>query len=138
MLGNVDFVFISVCDFQIVWLVSENSCYFFLNQYYFKINFVLKYLGWQKSCEDGTRRVLEYLNTVFSLINVLPFFGSFFTVSEQIGTHYQVKSALYSNFLSSYLIFFVVVVQSLSHVWLFETPWAAARPASLSFILVLF
>ena len=27
----------------------------------------------------------------------------------------------------------VVVVQSLSHVWLFETPWTAARQASLSF-----
>ena len=28
-----------------------------------------------------------------------------------------------------------VVVQSLSHVWLFETPWPAARQASLSFII---
>ena len=28
---------------------------------------------------------------------------------------------------------FVVVVQSLSHVWLFETPWTAEHQASLSF-----
>ena len=32
-------------------------------------------------------------------------------------------------------IFAVAVVQSLSHVWLFETPWAAACQASLSFII---
>ena len=30
-----------------------------------------------------------------------------------------------------------VVVQSLSHVWLFETPWPAAHQASLSFIISL-
>jgi len=30
-----------------------------------------------------------------------------------------------------------VVVQSLSHVWLFETPWPVARQASLSFIISL-
>ena len=30
-----------------------------------------------------------------------------------------------------------IVVQSLSHVWLFETPWPAARQASLSFIISL-
>ena len=29
----------------------------------------------------------------------------------------------------------VVVVQSLSHVWLFEIPWPAAREASLSFTI---
>ena len=29
----------------------------------------------------------------------------------------------------------VVVVQSLSHVWLFEIPWPAARQASLSFTI---
>ena len=32
-------------------------------------------------------------------------------------------------------LFVVVVVQSLSHVWLFETSWTAARQASLSFII---
>ena len=31
--------------------------------------------------------------------------------------------------------FFIVVVQSLSHVWLFATPWTAAHQASLSFII---
>ena len=31
--------------------------------------------------------------------------------------------------------FFLVVVQSLSHVWLFVTPWTAAHQASLSFII---
>ena len=31
------------------------------------------------------------------------------------------------------IYFVIVVVQSLSHVWLFETPWTAACQASLSF-----
>ena len=62
--------------------------FFFPNQYYFKVNSVSKYLGLQKSCEDDPRRVPEYPNTVFSLINILPFYGSFLTVSEPIVTHY--------------------------------------------------
>ena len=33
------------------------------------------------------------------------------------------------------LVSFCVVVQSLSHVWCFVTPWTAARQASLSFII---
>ena len=70
MLGNVDLVSISVCDFQVVWQISEDSClvvffFFFSNQYYFKVNSVSKYLGLQKSCEDDPRRVPEYPNTVF-------------------------------------------------------------------------
>ena len=32
-------------------------------------------------------------------------------------------------------LYFVVVLQSLSHVWLFVTPWTAASQASLSFII---
>ena len=32
-------------------------------------------------------------------------------------------------------IFQIVVVQSLSHIWLFVTPWTAARQASLSFTI---
>ena len=39
--------------------------------------------------------------------------------------------------LERLLKMFVVVVQSLSHVRLFETPWTAARPASQSFALSL-
>ena len=31
--------------------------------------------------------------------------------------------------------YWIVVVQSLSHVWLFATPWTAARQASLSFTI---
>ena len=34
---------------------------------------------------------------------------------------------------TSFLKVYVVVVQSLSHVWLFATPWTAAHQASLSF-----
>ena len=34
-------------------------------------------------------------------------------------------------------IVYIVGVQLLSHVWLFETPWTAARQASLSFIISL-
>ena len=30
---------------------------------------------------------------------------------------------------------FVVVIQSLSRVWIFETPWTATRQASLSFTI---
>ena len=33
------------------------------------------------------------------------------------------------------LLLFVVLVQSLSHVWLFATPWTAASQASLSFTI---
>ena len=33
----------------------------------------------------------------------------------------------------AWLLFFVAVVHSLSHVWLFVTPWTAAHKASLSF-----
>ena len=32
-------------------------------------------------------------------------------------------------------VFFVLVVQSVSHVWRFVTPWTAARQASLSFTI---
>ena len=32
-------------------------------------------------------------------------------------------------------VVFVVVVQSLSHIWLFATPWTVARQASLSFTI---
>ena len=32
-----------------------------------------------------------------------------------------------------YLLDFIVIIQSLSHVWLFATPWSVARQASLSF-----
>ena len=32
-------------------------------------------------------------------------------------------------------LYIIVVVQLLSHVWLFVTPWTAARQASLSFII---
>ena len=35
----------------------------------------------------------------------------------------------------AYTMFYNFVVQSLSHVWLFETPWAAASQASLSFTI---
>ena len=34
-----------------------------------------------------------------------------------------------------YIFNFIVVVQSLSHVWLFVTPWTAAQQASLSFTI---
>ena len=33
------------------------------------------------------------------------------------------------------LYYYTVVVQSLSHIWLFETQWTAARQASLSFTI---
>ena len=42
------------------------------------------------------------------------------------------KDKLYFSFLS---VFYHVIVQSLSHVWLFVTPWAAAQQPSLSFII---
>ena len=47
----------------------------------------------------------------------------------------QVYSAFRELFSIIYLSVFIsfVVVQSLSCVWLFATPWAAARQASLSF-----
>ena len=35
--------------------------------------------------------------------------------------------------LVTFLLGFFVVIQSLSHVWLFATPWTAAHQASLSF-----
>ena len=41
----------------------------------------------------------------------------------------------HSNFSYSTIIRFIVVVQSLSHVQLFEIPWTAARQASLSFTI---
>ena len=34
-----------------------------------------------------------------------------------------------------YIYIYIVVVQSLSHVWLFVTPWTVARGASLSFTI---
>ena len=37
----------------------------------------------------------------------------------------------------AWLLFFVAVVHSLSHVWLFVTPWTAAHKASLSFTVSL-
>ena len=37
------------------------------------------------------------------------------------------------DYCISCMIMFIVVVQSLSHVWLFATPWTAAHQASLSF-----
>ena len=37
----------------------------------------------------------------------------------------------------AFCIFIVVVVQLLSHAWLFETPWTAARQASLFFTILL-
>ena len=40
----------------------------------------------------------------------------------ELGTHFGLSSVQFSS------------VQSLSHVWLFETPWIAARQASLSII----
>ena len=36
---------------------------------------------------------------------------------------------------SCWEILYVAVVQSLSHVWLFETPWTATHQVSLSFVL---
>ena len=35
-------------------------------------------------------------------------------------------------YFNSFLLLFVVVIQSLSHVWFFATPWTEARQASLS------
>ena len=35
--------------------------------------------------------------------------------------------------MDNVIVFFLVVVQLLSHVWLFATPWTAAHQASLSF-----
>ena len=35
------------------------------------------------------------------------------------------------------LVSFVVVIQSLSHIWLFATPWTAAHQTSLSFTISL-
>ena len=43
-----------------------------------------------------------------------------------------IEGFLYSH---SEFLLIVVVVQSLSHVWLSVTPWTAARQASLSFII---
>ena len=45
------------------------------------------------------------------------------------------------NFFSAFVLYLpnackaVVVIQSLSHVWLFATPWTAAHQASLSFTI---
>ena len=41
----------------------------------------------------------------------------------------------YFNIYYIYTFIFVVVVQSLSHVWLFTTPWTAAHQTSLSFTI---
>ena len=38
-------------------------------------------------------------------------------------------------FLQTFLSKYIFVVQSLSHVWLFVTPWTAAHQASLSFTI---
>ena len=40
-----------------------------------------------------------------------------------------------SSYFNSYQDVVVVVVQSLSHIWLFVTPWTAAYQASLSFTI---
>ena len=49
------------------------------------------------------------------------------------GWSWIINVGLWGNFENE--AFHVVVVQSFSHVWLFETPWTAARQASLSFTI---
>ena len=60
-----------------------------------------------------------------------PSFQNFLPRGAQGGTR---NSHHYHRFFS-YFIFCFVVVQSLSLVWLFATPWAAAHQASLSFTI---
>lgn len=63
---------VSDCDFQVVRQKEDaltnldNSCFFF-NKHYFKVNFISKYLGLQKLCEDGTREFL-YTHGQFPLL----------------------------------------------------------------------
>ena len=47
---------------------------------------------------------------------------------------YLISSYL-GHWETSFLLIFVVVVQSLSHVRLFVTPWTAAHQSSLSFAI---
>ena len=54
-------------------------------------------------------------------------------VSLQRGTGLQPLLGYYSMSLMSFQFF--VVVQSLSHVWFFVTPWTTAHQASLSFTI---
>ena len=49
--------------------------------------------------------------------------------------HFYVRTGLLNAKLSKYLVQKFSSVQSLSCIWLFETPWTAARQASLSFII---
>ena len=49
----------------------------------------------------------------------------------EVQLNYSVVFLLYSKVV----VVVVVVVQTLSHIWLFATPWTEARQASLSFTL---
>ena len=49
-------------------------------------------------------------------------------------THFNKREAMKSG-LWRHLFLVVIVVQSLSHVWLFATPWTAARQTPLSFLI---
>ena len=57
---------------------------------------------------------------------------SFSFFKTQVECHFLLE-AFPGSFLSPRLTMPPVVVQSLSRVWLFETPWTAAHQASLSF-----
>ena len=63
-------------------------------------------------------------NSVY-YIKVIIFCGTCFS--------WQLCILFYNLKPGSLIIFYIVVVQSLSHVWLFVTPWIAEPQGSLSF-----
>ena len=50
-------------------------------------------------------------------------------------TSHKRPGFLYNSIYRRYLVKIIVIVQSLSHVGFFATPWTAARQASLSFTI---
>ena len=80
-------------------------------------------------CLPGTRRTAQPPHP-----SLLPWF-LYCTVSFQSGSHaYPTASARALSRLRTFLLWWLQFssVQSLSHVWLFVTPWITARQASLS------
>ena len=85
---------------------------------------------------------LIYLNCIKSTILTYPLFGPrricLLSKNHDFGyvcIHVQVFKLLELKDKVSSLIFNIVVVQPLSPVWLFVTPWPAAHQASLSFTI---
>ena len=72
--------------------------------------------------------VLLYMLYICFIIYMLYFLYICLYIYIYIYTHINIHF-----FLDSLPIQVIVIVQSLSHIWLLATPWTAARQASLSF-----